>query len=64
MPYRSSLLGACCVLALTGCASNQDIAAQRCSFIAGQAYDQCVALELATIAKAQAAQSSVNNGGY
>jgi hypothetical protein len=53
MPYRPTLLGACCALALAGCASNQEIAAQRCSGVTGQAYDQCIAQELAKLATVQ-----------
>ena len=58
------LLAACAVLALTGCATNQEIAARRCSAVVAGAHDQCVADELAKLAKAQEPPRSNDSGGY
>jgi hypothetical protein len=64
MSYRLALVGACCAVALASCASNQEIAAKRCSSVAGPAYDQCVAQELAKLAAAQQPPPQTGGGGY
>jgi hypothetical protein len=66
MSFRLALLCASCVLALAGCTSNQEVAAKRCSSVAGQAgaYDQCVARELTTLAATQQPPTNTGGGGY
>ena len=51
-------------LALAGCASDQEVAAKRCGGLAGAAHDQCVAQELARLAKAQEERPPKDSGGY
>ena len=54
------------LLALLGaCASNQELAANRCANLKGQgqAYDDCVAREQKAISDAQAQQMSRPTGG-
>jgi hypothetical protein len=63
MPYRLALLAGCAALALAGCASDQEIAAKRCSNVAGPTHDQCVAQELARLAKAQELPQTGGGGG-
>ncbi len=67
MPHYLALLALGGVLALAGCATNQAVAAKRCTGVAGQAaaYDQCVARELARLAEAQGPPPpSKDSGGY
>jgi hypothetical protein len=52
-----------CVLALAGCASNAEVAAQRCAGQSGDAYSQCVNREQAKLAAARQPPAS-NQGGY
>ena len=64
MSYRFLLLGACAALALAGCVSNEEIAARRCSTVAGpaDARDQCIGQELARLAKEQEPPISKDSG--
>lgn len=66
MRHHLALLAIGGALALAGCATNQEVAAKRCSGVAGQsaAYDQCVARELANLAKAQELRPTTGGGGY
>jgi hypothetical protein len=61
-----ALVAACAALALAGCASNQAVADRRCSAVAGPsaAHDQCVALELDKMAKANKSMRSSGGAGY
>jgi hypothetical protein len=49
---------------LAGCASDQEVAAKRCGALAGAAHDQCVAQELARLAKAHEERPPKDSGGY
>jgi hypothetical protein len=64
MRCRLGVVGACAALALAGCTSNQEVADQRCRAVTAGAHDQCVADELAKLAKAQEPPRSKDGGGY
>ncbi len=64
MRYQLVLVGACATLVLSGCASNEEVAARRCSAVADRTHEQCVADELAKLARLQEPPRSKDGGGY